>query len=219
MGWLWFVGTLVPVIGLIQSGEQAIADRFTYIPSLGVLILAIWGADELTRRWRYRVMALSVAGLVAIVLCLVLTHQQLGHWKNSETLFRHALAVTENNYQAHFNLGMALDAKGQMDEAICQYQEVIHLKPDDALAHYNLGTALGRKGQMDEAIRQFQEAIRLKPDNAEAHNNLGTALANKGQMDEAIRQYQEANRLKPADAEARNNLARAMRMKNAPAGR
>ena len=108
MGWLWFVGTLVPVIGLVQVGDQAMADRYTYIPSLGVLILAIWGAHELTRRWPYGLTALSVVGSAAIVLCLGLTQQQLGYWPDSETLFRHALAVTENNYFAHDNLGFAL---------------------------------------------------------------------------------------------------------------
>ena len=123
MGWLWFLGTLVPVIGLVQSGDQAMADRFTYVPSLGVLILAVWGAYELTRRWRCHVIALSVAGSAAIVLCLVLTRQQLGYWQDSEALFRHALEVTENNYIAHCGLGDALVKKGQIDEAISQYQE------------------------------------------------------------------------------------------------
>ena len=210
VGWLWFVGMLVPVIGLVQVGGQAMADRYTYLPSLGVLILAVWGAYELTRGWRYQVMALSVAGGAAIVLCLALTRQQLGYWKDSEALFRHALAVTENNYLAHNNLGVALDKKGQIDEAIRQYQEAIRLKPDYADAHNNLGVALAKKGQIDEAIRQFQEAIRLKPDHADAHNNLGIALAKKGQMDEAIRQYQEAIRLKPDHADAHNNLGIAL---------
>ena len=210
MGWLWFCGTLVPVIELVQSGEQAMADRFTYIPSLGVLILAIWGASELTRRWRHQVVVLSVAGSAAIVLCIGLTQQQLGHWKDSEALFRHALEVTENNYLAHYNLGMALDGKGQTDEAIRQYQEAIRLKPDYAYAHDTLGTALGRKGQTDEAISQFQEAIRLKPDYADAHYNLGIALVMKGQTDEAISQFQEAIRLKPDEAEAHNNLGMAL---------
>ena len=151
------------------------------MPSLGVLILAIWGAYELTRRWRYHVIALSVAGSAAIVLCLALTRQQLGYWKDSETLFRHALEVTENNYIAHNNLGDALVKKGQIDEAISQYQEALRLKPDYADAHNNLGIALFEKGQTDEAISQFQEAIRLKPDDAEAHYNLGIALVKKGQ--------------------------------------
>ena len=129
MGWLWFCGTLVPVIGLVQAGSVAMADRFTYMPSLGVLIIAIWGAYELTRRWRYHVIALSVAGCAAIVLCFGLTRQQLGYWKDSETLFRHALEVTENNYLAHNNLGHVLVKKGQIDEAISQFQEAIRLKP------------------------------------------------------------------------------------------
>jgi Flp pilus assembly protein TadD len=210
MGWLWFCGMLVPVIGLVQSGDQAMADRFTYVPSLGVLILSVWGAYELTRRWRYQALALAVAGGGAIVLCLALTRQQIGYWRDSETLFRHALAVTDNNYGAHIGLGVALREKGQIDEAIRHFQEAVRLQPAYADAHNNLGVALGETGQIDEAIRQYQEAIRLQPDNADAHNNLGVALARKGQMDEAISQFQEATRLKSDDAEAHNNLGNAL---------
>ena len=210
MGWLWFGGTLVPVIGLVQVGDQAMADRYTYIPSLGVLILVIWGAYELTRRWRYHVILSSLAGLVAIIPCIALTRQQLGHWKDSEALFRHALEVTENNFLAHFTLGIALARKSQIDEAITQFQEAIRLKPDYAKAYYNLGTALAKKGQVDEAITQFQEAIRLAPDYADAHINLGIALGRKGQIDVAISQFQEAIRLKPDYAEAHINLGNAL---------
>ncbi len=213
MGWLWFVGTLVPVIQLVQSGEQAMADRFTYMPSLGMLILAVWGAYELTRPWQNQVMVLSVAGGAAIVLCLGMTRQQIGYWQDNESLFRHALAVTENNYLAHHNLGFALDEKGQPDEAISQFEEAIRLRPDYAKAHNNLGFVLNEKGQTDEAINQYQEAIRLKPDYAEAHYNLGTALGMKGQTDEAISQFKEAIRLKPDFAEAHNNLGTALGMK------
>ena len=209
MGWLWFCGTLVPVIGLVQVGEQSMADRYAYIPSLGVLILVIWGAYELTRRWRYHMIALSVAGCAAIILCFGLTRQQLGYWKDGETLFRHALAVTENNYIAHNDLGTALERKGRTDEAISQFLTAIRLTPDYAEAHNNLGIALVEKGRTGEAISQFQEAVRLKPDDAEARNNLGNALVEKGQTDEAIKQYQEAIRLKPDDAEVHNNLGSA----------
>jgi tetratricopeptide (TPR) repeat protein len=213
MGWLWYCGTLVPVIGLVQAGWVAMADRFTYVPSLGVLILAIWGTYELTRHWRYHKMAMSVGGCAAIVLCLGLTRQQFGYWKDSEVLFRHALEVTENNYLAHNNLGTAFFKKDRINEAISQFQEVIRLKPDFANAHYNLGLALDEKGQIDEAINQYQEAFRLKPDYAEAHNNLGTALGRKGQIDEAISQFQEAIRLRPDFAAAHSNLGNALLMK------
>ena len=179
IGWLWYVGTLVPVIGLVQVGDQAMADRYTYIPSLGVLILVIWGANELTRQWRHQLMILSVAGCGAIILCLGMTRRQLGYWQDSETLFRHALEVTKNNYLAHDNLGDILSQKGRTDEAISQFQEAIRLKPDDENAHYNLGAAFSHKGRTDGAINQFQEAIRLKPDDAEAHFDLGLILGQK----------------------------------------
>jgi Flp pilus assembly protein TadD len=210
VGWLWFCGTLVPAIGLVQSGDQAMADRFTYLPSLGVLVLAIWGACDLARRWHYGAAALSMAGSTAIVLCAVLTRQELGYWSDSETLFRHALEVTEKNEVAYNNLGSALDEKGQTDEAIRLYEKALRLKPDDATAHANLGIALARKGQTDEAIRQYQEALRLKPDYAEPHYSLGNVLARAGQIDEAMREYQEAVRLKPDYAAAHNNLGFAL---------
>jgi tetratricopeptide (TPR) repeat protein len=206
MGWLWYCGTLVPVSQLIQTGAHAMADRYAYLPSLGVLILTVWGAYELTRRWRQQGLTLLVAGGAALVLCLALTRQQIGYWRDGETLFRHALAVTENNDAAHNGLGVALDKKGQIDGAISQFQEAIRLSPDHADVHYNLGVAFYQRGRTGEAIGQFQEAIRLKPDHAQAHNNLGTALGLQGQTDEAIRQFQEALRLMPDYADARRNL-------------
>jgi tetratricopeptide (TPR) repeat protein len=210
MGWLWYCGTLAPVLGLVQVGSHAMADRYSYLPSLGVLILSVWGAYELARGWHYPVIALSVAGSTATILCMALTRQQLGHWKDSESLFRHALEVTENNWLAHKTLGDALDEKGQIDEAIRQYQKAIRLKPDYAEVHNNLGDTLLKKGQTDKAIRQYQEALRLKPDFAGAHYNLGIALGEKGQIDEAIRQFQEAIRLKPDFAGAHYNLGIAL---------
>ncbi len=210
MGWLWYCGTLVPMSQVIQTGGHGMADRYTYLPSLGVLILTTWGAYELTRRWRYHVMVWFVTVGAAIAVCLALTRQQLGYWQDSEALFRRALAVTENNWPAHSNLGNALAKKGQIDEAIRQLQAALRLKPDFANAYNNLGYALFQKGQMDEAIRQFEQAIRLEPVYADAHNNLGYALFREGEMDEAIRQYQEALRLKPDLAEAHSNLGKAL---------
>jgi protein O-mannosyl-transferase len=210
MGWLWYCGTLVPVIQIVQTGSHAMADRYTYLPALGGLILATWGAYELTRGWRFQRLALRVAGGVTIFMCLALARQQLGYWRDSEALFRHALAVTENNDDAHNGLGIALDQKGQMEEAIHQFREAIRLKPRYASAYCNLGIALNKNGQVDEAIRQFQQAILLKPNQAGAHYGLGIVLSRKGQMDEAIRELREAIRLKPGYAEAYNELGIAL---------
>ena len=210
MGWLWFVGTLVPVIGLVQVGGQAMADRYTYIPSLGVLVFIIWGAYEMAGRWRVHVSGLSVAGSALIILCLALTRQQLGYWKDSETLFRHTVEVTKNNHIAHIVLGKALFDKSQTAEAIGQYQEAIRLKPDDVDAHMDLGVALFKQGQTDEAINQYQEAIRLKPNYAEPHYNLGVTFLENGRTDEAIRQFQEAIHLKPDDPKVHINLGVAL---------
>ena len=208
MGWLWFIGTLVPVIGLVGAGnKQAMADHFTYIPSLGVLILAIWGAYELTIRWRYQSIILAAAGSTAVLLCFAVTRQQLGYWNDSETLFRHTLAVTKNNDLAHNNLGEALLDKGQINEAITQFQEAVRIEPGEAMFRDNLSDALLRNGQIDDALNQSREAVRLKPNRAESHINLGVVLLNKKyDNDEAISQFQEAIRLKPDDSNASYNL-------------
>jgi protein O-mannosyl-transferase len=210
VGWLWFCGTLAPVSQVVQTGGHAMADRYTYLPSLGMLILTVWGVRELTRRWRYCALAVSVAGGATLVVCLELTRQQIGFWKDSETLFRHALDVTENNHLAHCALANALLEKGQIDDALRQLHEALRLRPGFAGAHNLLGVTLAKKGQIDEAVSQIQEALRLKPDCAEAYYNLGTALNEKGQNDEAIRQFQAAIRLKPDYAEAHYNLGAAL---------
>ena len=213
MGWLWYCGTLVPVSQVIQTGAHAMADRWTYLPCLGVLILAVWGACELTRRWRYQALALSVTGGMAVVLCLPMTRQQTGYWRESETLLRHTLAVSDNNGMIQRNLACALLDKGQLDEAISHFREFVRLRPEVGNSHYNLGIALYKKGQLDEAIRQLQEAIRLDPDDADAHYNLGVAFYQQGRTDEAIRQFQETIRLQPDQAQAHNNLGVALGLK------
>jgi tetratricopeptide (TPR) repeat protein len=213
MGWLWYCGTLMPVSQLVQTGSHAMADRYTYLPALGVLILATWGIYEITRGWRFQALALSVAGAGVIFACLALTRQQVGYWKDSETLFRHALEVTKNNCLAHNNLGNALLEKGKTDSAIDQYQAALRLVPGFANAHYGLGCALARRGHIDGAIQEYQEALRLKPDCPEIHFGLGNAISTKGRIDEAIGQLQCALQLKPDYAEAHYGLGVAFAVK------
>jgi len=207
MGWLWFVGMLVPVIGLVQVGYQAMADRYTYLPSLGILIAVVWGACELTRRWPCRLPALWLAGCAAVFLCLGLTRQQLRTWRDSEAVYRQALAVTKNNYIAHNELGAVLVNRGKTDEAIQHYQATIRLRPDYAEAHNNLGNALAKQGRPEEAIRELLEALRLRPNDGFIHNNLAVALVKQGRLNEAILHYQDAIRLNSNDSAAHYNLA------------
>ena len=210
VGWSWYMGTLIPVIGLVQVGDQAMADHYTYVPSLGVLIGVIWGVEELTRRWRYRMVPLSLISLSLIILCLLLTRQQLGYWQNSETLFRHALAVSPDNYRAHYNLGCALGEKGDDAEAIHHYEEAVRLRPNYTDARFNLALELSREDRSDEAMQQLLEVIRIEPDSSDARQILGLIFSKKGRMDEALVQFQEAVRLKPDFAEGRSNFGKAL---------
>jgi tetratricopeptide (TPR) repeat protein len=206
VGWLWYCGTLVPMSQVVHISGVAMADRWTYMPSVGVLLLAVWGASELTRCWRYQVLALSVAGGAAIVLCVVATRHQIAYWKDSETLLQHGLEVTEDNYDARRNLGFTFYLKGQMDKALSQFQKAVRLRPDAAEAYDHLGITYYGKGQVDEAIPHFQEALRLKPDYADAHYNLGVLFYQQGRTNDAIRQFQETIRWQPDHAEAHHNL-------------
>jgi Flp pilus assembly protein TadD len=241
MGWLWFLVTLIPVIGLVQVGRQSMADRYSYLPSLGILILTVWGiyalamffgadagkvaatprrspnpptvpaaAPPLCELFQRHRIILAVLAIAAVAASAVLTRRQIAYWQNDETLFRHTLAVTQNNYFAHKALGTVLLSRNQTDEAIREFQAAIRLEPEDAEAHNNLGIILLNQGQVVGAAREFELAIRYKPDNAEARYNLGNILLNEGRMDEAIRQFQEALRFQPENAGARNDLGVAL---------
>ena len=223
VGWFWFAGTLVPVIGLVQVGWQSIADRYTYIPFIGLFIGLVWGAEALSRdkngrleKWNIGMMeggprraALAVAGLALITLALF-TRQQIGYWKNSETLFTHALAVTKDNFLAHYNLGIALLGQARLDEAITEFKEAISLRPKSGDAYNGLGEALMRQGRLDEAVELFHKAVNLRPDLAVARNNLGISLSRRGLVDQAINEFQEALKTKPDYAKAYNNLGMAL---------
>jgi Flp pilus assembly protein TadD len=210
MGWLWFGGTLVPVIGLVQVGDQGLADRYTYIPSVGIFIVMIWGMHALTKTLSRQAILLSSFGVSLLLLSLGLTRHQLGYWRNSETLFRHTIAVTKDNYLILNNLGAALSGAGQADAAMEPLQEALRLRPHDAMVHYNIGIVRFAQGDKNDAVSQFKEALRLKPDYWDAHYNLGLTLASMDRLDEAITQFREAIQLRPDFTNARNNLGAAL---------
>jgi tetratricopeptide (TPR) repeat protein len=206
VGWFWYVGTLVPVIGLIQVGDQAMADRYTYVPLIGLFIILAWGVPDLTAKYRYGKSALAVAAGSLLVALMVSTSLQLKHWKNSITLFDHALRVTKNNYLAHNNYGNALADLGKIDEALIHLTEAVKIKPSFSKAHNNLGNALARQGRDEEAIFHLTRALQLEPDFPMAHNNLGNLFEKQRKVEEAVFHYSVALQLKPDFAEAYFNL-------------
>ncbi len=212
VGWLWYLGTLVPVIGFVQVGLQSMADRYTYVPLIGIFIVIAWGAPELLNRWRHRRIALTTAAVGILFACVIMTYVQIGFWRNNIILYEHAIKVTSANAWAQNNLGYALALQGKREEAIARFQKAISIN-NPADAHYNLGIMLASQGKLDEAINQFRESIRISPDYAKAHNNLGNALFYQGKLDEAIANYREALRLNPDYALAQENLKNAMAVK------
>lgn len=219
-GWLWYLGMLVPMIGIVQVGSQVRADRYTYLPQIGLYILVAWGAMELFHQWRRSHVTLTGAGLLIITALITRSYFQNSYWQDTETLWKHATATTSNNYIATTNLAEALFQSGRFDEAIAECQKALKIKPDFAAAHVDLGAALvenqrggdgarRQNGAVDEAIVHYRRALQIKPDFAQAHSNLGTALLLKGQVDEAIAHYQKALEIDPNFAEARYSLGNA----------
>jgi tetratricopeptide (TPR) repeat protein len=206
VGWLWYLGTLVPTIGLIQVGSQPMADRYMYIPSIGLFVLVVWGLNALSDPWRFKRQVLSGVGTIALTGCLTCTWFQLGCWQDSERLFRHAIEVTTDNYVAYNALGIAFSDKGRNDEALAFLSESVRLKPCYPKGEYDLGTVLLRMGRLEEAVQHLTVAVKHDPAFANAHMNLGKALLDQGKLDEAAAHLSKAAGLAPGDAEAQYNL-------------
>ena len=210
IGWLWYLGMLAPVIGLVQVARHARADRYTYLPLIGVFILLVWGLGAAFPAWRHRRRVFGVAAAIVIAALTVGAVKQTSYWHNSESLWTHALACTTGNYVAHNNLGLVLVTQGRTEEALRQYQRAVEINPSFVEAHENLGVLLAQEDQTAEATRHFRKAIELQPDCSDAYNGLGNILANQGHVAEAINHYRKAVEIKPDFAAAHYNLGNAL---------
>jgi len=210
VGWFWYLGTLVPVIGIVQVGLQGLADRYTYVPLIGLFVIMAWSVDEAMAGWRLRKPAIGILGGVVILGIMLCTWIQIRYWKNTISLFEHALKVTADNWVAHNNLGNALLDKGNVNEAIHHFGEALRIKPGFAKAHNNLGNALLRQGKVEEAMSHYVEALRIQPEYDKARYNLATAMLNQGRIQEAVHHYAEVLRVEPDYVDAHFNLGLAL---------
>jgi tetratricopeptide (TPR) repeat protein len=206
VGWFWFVGTLVPVIGLVQVGGQALANRYTYISYIGLFIMIAWGLPELLSKWPYRKIALGLSMVIVLTILGICAHQQVSYWNNGTSLFTHAIKVTQDNYFAHYGLGISYKNLGCHQDAIESYKQAIKIRPDYDEAYNDLGISYFILGRYQDAIEAYKQAIRINPDLAKAYNNLGNACLFLKRYQDAIEAYKQAIGIKPDLAEAYYNL-------------
>lgn len=212
VGWLWYLGTLVPVIGFIQAGDQARADRFTYVPLIGIFIIVGWGAYDLFGRSR----AATFAAVSAVGALAIVSRVQVGYWRDNTKLWEHTLRVVDESYVAHTNLGLAVYARGKTDSAITEFRAALRLRPDFAEAYNDLGVALANRGDVDGAIQAFLNAVRAKPTQAPSHYNAAVLLAGKGDTVQALGHLQVALQLDPDYADARREFEKIQRRRQRP---
>jgi protein O-mannosyl-transferase len=206
-GWLWYLGMLVPVIGLVQVGWQGRADRYTYLPQIGLYIAVTWAVADLTTSWRHQRTILTVTALLTIVVLSWRAWIQTWYWRDSETLFKHALAVTTNNDVAENNLGIEYLRQGNVDGAISLLQGAVDLRPDNSPAHENLAKALLQKGKVADALIHYGKLLELQPDNIEVHNIVGTVLIQQGRIREGVEEWQKVLAIQSDNGNAMSNLA------------
>jgi Flp pilus assembly protein TadD len=216
VGWFWYLGTLVPVIGLVQVGRQAMADRYTYIPSIGLFVAVVWGAARLTERWRNRETISWAATGAAMIACMAVTVHQTRYWRDSIMLFSRAMDVTQRNWIASAYLAHELQLDGQVDAALALYQQSLQINPYRPEVRYKLASLLMERRRLDGALAQFQTGIALDPNDVDLRRGLGGVLQNMGRLDEAIAQFNEVIRLKPEDADSYSNLGNCYGMKGRP---
>jgi tetratricopeptide (TPR) repeat protein len=221
VGWFWFLGMLVPVIGIFQIGLQGHADRYTYLSQIGLCLGLTWTVAEMSIFRAHRRLLVAVSAIVVFALAACAWHQT-SHWKNSETLWKHTLAVTSDNDVAHNNLGLFYERQRNLDEAISQYETALQIQSSKSEARYNLskavthtniGNALASKGDLDAAVRHYTKAVELRPDYADAHFDLANAFLREGRPDESIAEFEKTLAIQPDDAEAHSSLGNALLQK------
>jgi tetratricopeptide (TPR) repeat protein len=218
-GWFWYIGMLLPVIGLVQVGEQGHADRYTYLPHIGLFVLAVWLVADVTAASQRRLRVAVASAVIIIVVLGWAAFIQTSYWLNSETLWTHALAVTSNNDVAHNNLGYLCADRGELDKAISHFETALRIRSSKRDPHYSVGSAfvqvnladaLSRKGQPDEAIVHYDEAIKSQPNYADAYYNRGNSLFAEGRIDEAMADWEKTLQIRPDDADAHTCLGNAL---------
>ena len=207
VGWFWYVGTLVPVIGLIQVGAQGMADRYTYIPLTGLFIIAAWGMPDLLKKWHYNRIILVIFSIIIIFAFSTRSYFQIRHWENSTAVFKNAVKVTDNNWLAYNNLGLALMRDGELNDAVLNYKKALQIRPDYLIALDNIGLALYRLEKFEKALFYYSKALKIDPKHAGVHNNIANVLTALGKLEEAIKHYKKAIIIDPEFAEAHYNIA------------
>ena len=210
VGWLWYLGTLVPVIGFVQVGLQAMADRYTYLPLIGFFIMVSWGGSELFAKWRYRRVGFAIAAGFALIGMLLCTRLQLRHWHNSETLFKHAISVTKNNFTMHYNYGKVLSDESRFEDALVHFNQALQINPRDYDARNNKGLALLDLKKYDEATLCFKEALTLRPGHYETVLNMGLVMARQGKFTQAVKDFNTVLEMKPYWPRVHYNLGLAL---------
>jgi tetratricopeptide (TPR) repeat protein len=210
VGWFWDLGTLIPVIGLVQVGGQGMADRYTYVPSIGLFIVGAWGLAELAAKFAVHPRGLAVSGAVVLGVCAFRANREVLNWRDGVAVWRHALDVTSNNPVAEWNLGWLLAGQGEDEQAVGHFAEAQRLAPEESGIHRDFGFVLATMGKLDDAVAQYSEALRIAPESADLHFGLAAVLAQKGSTDEAVRHYREALKIRPGHMESLMNLSVAL---------
>ncbi len=209
VGWFWYIITLLPVIGIVQVGSQAMADRYTYIPLTGLFIIIAWGLADISTKWPYRKVMLTILSVTVLSAMAIASRLQVRHWRNSVTIFEHALKVTDDNYVAYSSLAGQLYEESKIDQAIAYHYQALQIKPSYLPAHISLGQMLFETGRYAEAVQHYAKALQIKPDNPAAYKNMGNVLLRQGKAREAIEKYQQVLRLLPDNAEVYNDIGTA----------